>query len=45
MVSGASKADALANALGDEKDVNRFPSQAISGRVHWMVDEDSMPSS
>jgi 6-phosphogluconolactonase len=45
MVSGASKADALANALGDEKDLNRFPSQAISGRVRWIVDEDSIPSS
>ncbi len=41
MVSGASKADALANALGVEKDINRFPSQAISGPVRWMVDEDA----
>jgi len=42
MVSGASKADALANALGVEKDIGRFPSQAISGNVRWMVDENAV---
>ena len=41
MVSGASKADALSNALGKEKDINRIPSQAISGHVRWMVDKDA----
>jgi len=41
MVSGTSKADALANALGVEKDINRFPSQAISGNVRWMADKDA----
>ena len=43
MVSGASKADALANALGKEKDITRFPSQAIAptnGVLRWMVDDD-----
>ena len=42
MVSGASKADALANALGEERDIDRFPSQAISVEsTRWMVDEDA----
>ncbi len=42
LVSGASKADALVNALGDERDIERFPSQAISGEtLRWMIDEDA----
>ena len=44
MVSGASKADALADALGEENDINRFPSQAFvpnNGFLRWMVDEDA----
>lgn len=41
LVSGEAKADALANALGETRDANRFPSQAINplnGKVLWMVD-------
>ena len=41
LVSGEAKADALANGLGETKDANRFPSQAINppnGKVLWMVD-------
>lgn len=41
MVSGSSKANALANALDAENDIDRFPSQSISGCVRWMVDEDA----
>ena len=44
MVSGTSKADALADALGEENDINRFPSQAFvpnNGFLRWMVDEDA----
>ena len=44
LVSGASKTDALANALSDKNDIDRFPSQAIrppKGRVRWMVDENA----
>ena len=45
LVSGESKADALANALGKVRDIERFPSQAIApenGRVRWMVDKDAV---
>jgi len=41
LVSGEAKADALANALGETRDADRFPSQAIdptNGKVLWMVD-------
>ena len=42
LVSGASKADALANALGDEQDIDRFPAQSISAEtLRWMVDADA----
>ncbi|MBT7191126.1 MAG: 6-phosphogluconolactonase [Anaerolineae bacterium] len=42
LVSGASKAGALADALGEERDIDCYPSQAIApknGRVRWMVGE------
>ena len=43
MVSGASKAGALKNAFGDEKEIDRFPSQAIlAEKLRWMVDEDAV---
>ncbi len=44
LVSGKSKADALANALGEERDIDRFPSQAVvpeNGHYRWFVDEDA----
>lgn len=42
MVSGVSKANTLANALVAEKDIDHFPSQAISDNVRWMVDTDQV---
>lgn len=42
LVSGAAKAQALANALGDEQDIDRFPAQAIAAEsLHWMTDEEA----
>ncbi len=46
LVSGASKAQALADAVGSERDIDRFPSQAISAEAtRWVVDEDANPRS
>ncbi|MBT3189047.1 MAG: 6-phosphogluconolactonase [Anaerolineae bacterium] len=44
LVSGAGKAEALTAALGEIRDVDRFPSQSIEptdGSVLWMVDKDA----
>lgn len=44
LVSGESKADALADSLGKTRDADRSPSQAINpthGTLLWLVDKDA----
>jgi 6-phosphogluconolactonase len=41
LVSGKKKAEALARVLEGPSDPAELPAQAITGNVHWMVDEDS----
>ena len=44
LVSGASKAEAVAAALGDEDDPTRYPAQRVrpeEGEVVWFLDQEA----